>query len=267
VHFAAASRRVGVLLALALILPCVSPAQLRRKWTDAFVSVVRDHGAIWTSPFRMQRPDLGWLAPLGLAVAAIPHDLRINGSLPNTPDQIRFAKGVSHLGDHRLLAGAAGAFFLAGKLTRNHRARETGLIAAQAMLHSHAVGQLLKFAAGRERPDSGPGRGRFFNGEQSFPSGHAASTWAVATVISNEYRHRKLIRDGVYALPVIVSAARLGAQRHFASDLLAGGAMGHLIGRFLYHRHHAGRAAPRWSPVAGYDARWRVFRFGVAVTP
>jgi hypothetical protein len=257
---------VSILLALALILPCVSPAQLRRPWTVAFVSVVRDHAAIWTSPFRVQRQDLGWLAPRGLAAAAIPHDSRINGSLPNTPDQIRFAKGGSHLGDHRLLAGAAGAFFLAGKLTRNHRARETGLIAVQAVLHSHAVGQLLKFAPAVSDPT--PDRAA---GVSSMASSHSRLAmppppWAVATVISNEYRHRKLIRYGVYALPVIVSAARLGAQRHFASDLLAGGAMGHLIGRFLYHRHHAGGVARRWSPVAGYDARLRGFRIGLALT-
>jgi hypothetical protein len=30
----------------------------------------------------------------------------------------------------------------------------------------------------------------------------------------------------------------MGAQRHFLSDVVAGGAIGHLIGGWLYNRHH-----------------------------
>jgi membrane-associated phospholipid phosphatase len=226
--------------------------------------VLSDHGAIWTAPLGSSKADAAWLLPVGVAVALIPADSRIANALPNTEDQIRVAKGVSHAGDHRLLAGAAGAFLLAGKLTGNGRTEKTGWLAAQAVLHSHAVAQLLKFAAGRERPDSGPGRGVFWNGEQSFPSGHATTTWAVATVISRQYRDRPLVRYGVYALPLAVSAARLGARRHFASDLVAGATIGHLIGRSLFRRHGTtfGRSL---TPVFGTNARWGGVTFGVMV--
>jgi membrane-associated phospholipid phosphatase len=254
-------------VALSIVLPVHSQERKLDRWTGAFQEVLRDHKGIWTAPLRADKEDAAWLLPLGAAVALIPSDFRLNESLPNTPDQINFFKKVSHAGDHRVLAGAAGAFLLAGKLTGNGRVQETGWIAAQAVLHSHAVAQLLKFAAGRERPDSGPGRGRFWNGEQSFPSGHATTTWAVATVISHQYRDRPLVRFGVYALPVVVSAARFGARRHFPSDLVAGAAIGHLIGRYLFNRHHGPLGAPRgrtFTPVIGSSPRWGGIVFGIA---
>jgi len=40
-----------------------------------------------------------------------------------------------------------------------------------------------------------------------------------------------------YSLAGIVSAARIAAQTHFASDVVAGGTMGWFIGRYVYDTH------------------------------
>ena len=40
-----------------------------------------------------------------------------------------------------------------------------------------------------------------------------------------------------YSLAGIVSLSRIAAQKHFASDIAAGGAMGWFIGRYVYDTH------------------------------
>jgi membrane-associated phospholipid phosphatase len=244
---------------------------LKRSLYSPFVTLVRDHERIWTAPFRAGKRE--WLGALplvaGIAVA-LPLDRRIANSFPNTPDQIAYSKGISHAGDHRVLLGLAGTWYAAGELAGSDRAAKTGIIAMQAIAHSHSVGQMLKFAAGRERPDYGDGQGHFGRGQQGFPSGHAASTWAVATVISRQYPDKPALKYGIYALPVAISASRLTAQRHFTSDVIAGGVIGHLIGTYLVNRHggSAGKGiAARVTPDVHYDPRIKAMRFGVVIAP
>jgi membrane-associated phospholipid phosphatase len=211
----------------------------RPLWLSGFFTLLEDHKSIWTSPFRADRRTLPWLLPLAAATsAAIPFDTRIAAGLPNTQGQISAGLAVSHAGNYYALGGAAASFYLGGRLAGNGRARETGLIAAQALLHTHAVTQLLKFATGRERPDFGEGQGRFWQRQQSFPSGHSSGTWAMAAVISREYHDYPWLRYGIYALPLLTNAARTSARRHFLSDSIAGAAIGHLIGNYLYDKHH-----------------------------
>jgi membrane-associated phospholipid phosphatase len=40
-----------------------------------------------------------------------------------------------------------------------------------------------------------------------------------------------------YGLSGVVSAARITAQKHYASDVVAGGVMGWFIGRYVYNTH------------------------------
>jgi membrane-associated phospholipid phosphatase len=215
---------------------------------------------------RSGRRTLKIVLPLAaVTAAALTVDRRVASALPNTADQIRFSKRVSVAGTYYSLGAAAGAFAGIGALTGNSRALETGLIAASAVAHTESIAQMLKYVGGRERPDFGDsGGGRFWRRQQSFPSGHAMGTWAVATVISKQYHRNRFIRYGVYALPVLVSASRIGAQRHFLSDVVAGGSLGYLMGSWLYERHHdpalGGGAIRRrgtsFHPSIRRDPRW-----------
>ncbi|HEY6987628.1 MAG TPA: phosphatase PAP2 family protein, partial [Bryobacteraceae bacterium] len=205
-----------------------------------FTTLVRDHALLWSSPFRARRSALKTVLPLlGATAAAFALDHHVAKGLPNTPDQVRYSKAVSVFGTDYSLAAASGVFLAAGAVTHNRHAVETGLLAVQALAHTESIAQMLKFAAGRERPDFGEdGPGRFWHRQQSFPSGHAMSTWAVATVISREYHQNRFIRYGIFAFPIVISAARLGGQRHFLSDVVAGGSIGYLVGGWIYDRHH-----------------------------
>lgn len=251
--------RVAVLSLLSLPV-CAQPLR------TGPVSLVKDHALMWSSPVRAPKQALKIGLPLAAATAfALSVDRKIDSGLPNTPDQIRYSKAVSQAGAYYTLGAAAGTFFAAGAVTGNARAMETGLLAAASVAHTESIAQMLKFAFGRERPDyCDPVRGRFWSRQQSFPSGHAMGTWAVATVISKEYHDNRFIRYGIYALPIAVSVSRMGARRHFLSDVVAGGTLGHLTGAFMYNRHHnaaLGGAAIRKAGVSiapgfGVHPKW-----------
>ena len=215
-------------------------AKFGRSARSGFATLVRDEALLWSSPVRSSRDSLRTILPLAaITGAALVVDRKIASGLPNSADQVRFSKGVSVAGTYYSLGAASAAFVAVGSITSNRRAVETGLIVAQAVAHTESIAQMLKYAAGRERPDfNGAGGGRFWHRQQSFPSGHAMGTWAAAAVISREYHDNRFIRYGIYALPVLVSASRIGAQRHFLADIVAGGSIGHLMGAWLYDRHH-----------------------------
>jgi membrane-associated phospholipid phosphatase len=224
---------------------------------QGFTALVKDHALLWSSPARSPQQALRTVLPFVAATAAaLSLDHRMESRLPNSPDQIRYSKAVSIGGAYYSLAAGAGALAAVGAVTRNRRAVETGMLAAVAMAHTESIAQMLKYAAGRGRPDFGDSaRGRFWERQQSFPSGHAMGTWAVATVISKEYHQNRFIRYGIYALPLVISASRLGAQRHFLSDVVAGGSIGYLLGAWLYDRPIIPILAARLSGQTAYP--WR----------
>src|SRR5260370_41323034 len=128
-----------------------------------------------------------------------------------------------------------------GGLRDNPKAREVGVFGTEALLDSLIVVEALKLASGRNRPDAQHEPGHFFDGGSSFPSGHAIQSWAVASVLSYEYGHTKVVPIVAVGLAAVVSTARFTAQKHYASDIVAGGAMGWFIGRYVWktHQDHA----------------------------
>jgi membrane-associated phospholipid phosphatase len=139
------------------------------------------------------------------------------------------------------------AFYLAGVFTDNAKARETGLLGAQALVDGLVVFEVLKLATERQRPLVDGGHGQFFHSGDSFPSGHTMAAFALASVVAHEYRNKKIVPVIAYGLASLVGAARFSARQHFASDVLAAGAMGWFIGTYVVQTNQdAGR---RRSPL------------------
>jgi len=211
-----------------------------------------DQKAIWTSPFHMHREDAQWWALFGgLTAGAVLTDRRTTHLFENSPGQVNWSNHVSNIGSVYILAPEVAGFYIAGVALDNQKARETGVLGGEALLDSLIVVELLKTAAGRNRPNSSDKPGYFFQGGQSFPSGHAIATWTLASVISYEYRDRKWVPWVAYGLAGVTSAARFGARQHYASDLIAGGAMGFFIGRYVVKTHeaHAGHHHGQFAPI------------------
>ena len=96
----------------------------------------------------------------------------------------RIARGyASNAGLARYGRGRRRNVFL-GHFANNDQERETGLLSGEAGIDAFLDTEILKYAFGRDRPFTGDGRGLFFQGGDSFPSQHAAISWAIASVIA-----------------------------------------------------------------------------------
>jgi membrane-associated phospholipid phosphatase len=207
-----------------------------------FANILRDQRAIWTSPFALRRGDAKWFAPLALStVALLATDRRSAGELAENGDhrtRLRISRELSRGGSLYATGGTAAAFYLIGRVTDNRRARETGLLAAEALIDSGIVVQTLKAVTQRPRPRVDDASGEFFDRGNSFPSGHAISAWSLAAVVANEYRHQRLVQVGAYGLAAAVSVSRYTGRNHFLSDVLVGSAIGYGIGHYVYKKNH-----------------------------
>ncbi len=141
-----------------------------------------------------------------------------------------------------ITGGLAAIPVLAGTWYYGHRT-ENSLIAsfavdgAAAFMAARAFAYIPKYLTHRERPYEqdelnknawhGPS---FSTGFKSFPSGHAASAFAVATVASHNFKEHKWVAPACYSLAAIASISRVYRDKHWASDIAAGAVLGILTG-------------------------------------
>ncbi|WP_057830814.1 phosphatase PAP2 family protein [Colwellia sp. TT2012] len=81
----------------------------------------------------------------------------------------------------------------------------------------------LKFAVDKDRPDG--------SGDDSFPSGHTADSFAAATFIQQRYGWQWAIP--AYIGATFVGYSRVQSDKHYAIDVLAGAAIGILSGLYF----------------------------------
>ncbi|MBI2468833.1 MAG: phosphatase PAP2 family protein [Candidatus Rokubacteria bacterium] len=162
------------------------------------------------------------------------------------------AVGASWLGEWTtaaaLLLAAAGSGYVLGR----PRLRAAGFCALAGFALAGLVTELVKHTACRARPFA-PDAGTFDPplcldaGLDSFPSGHASQTVAIAVVLAAVYPR--------LTLPLYVAAGAVGLSRlilgvHYPSDVLAGVTIG-LLGGMLCRRllRRAATSLPGAHPV------------------
>lgn len=110
----------------------------------------------------------------------------------------------------------------------------------RAQILSESMVEPIKFIVGRERPDQ--------SNHQSFPSGHAAATFAAATIIERHLGWKNAALG--YAIAAYVASSRLHDNVHYVSDVVFGAAVGTIAGRTVtQHGPDVWVMAP--TPVAG----------------
>src|SRR5437016_11133779 len=82
----------------------------------------------------------------------------------------------------------------------------------------------------------------------SFPSGHAAATWALAHVIVEETPGHPWLHVLMYGLATGVAVGRVTGENHFPSDALLGSLIGYTVGGYVYH-HRSAFYKPRTKSV------------------
>jgi len=130
----------------------------------------------------------------------------------------------------------------------------TALLAGEAYADAAVVDLAVKAVTRRKRPsDVAPGgsyHDTFFAGGKSpfkgssFPSGHAAGVFSVATVVASRYRHHKWVPWITYGFATAISLSRVTTRAHFPSDVFLGAALGYTITRYGVLRPRSGDTQP-----------------------
>jgi membrane-associated phospholipid phosphatase len=247
-----------------------------KKLDQCLKDLAHDQAGIWTSPLRVNADDAIWLVPFaGATGAAFAYDqdaLRQVGT--TNKSLVNKSETISEFGSSYATFGEAGALYVLGALKHNDHLRETGILGAEAVANASLVAGVLKLATNRERPNDGLGTGRFwphgtrdYSLDSSFPSGHAAASWALARVIAAEYPGwwTKL---GAYSFATAISASRITGREHFPSDVVVGSTFGYLIGGYVV-RHHslANQDASGYTLVPVFDRAHHAYGMTVLFTP
>jgi len=136
-------------------------------------------------------------------------------------------------------AAFAGTWLYANLIDDSDGRREAWAMLEAAGLSS-ATAFVLKYAAGRKRPDETTDPNRWQASGASFPSVHAAAAAAIGTVMaeSGNDEYRWLRRVLGYGLAGATGYERLKHNAHWLSDTVAGAALGAATAHFVMNRRY-----------------------------
>ncbi len=215
------------------------------------------------SRFTLNRPLASRLLPLAFSLSALA--LMLWGFAQVDIPLVRFMRSihivwleqagdaVNRLGDGWTLVLISAALLSAGLIFKLPQVRAAGLWSLIAHGAAGLVVQLLKRLIGRPRPRYTHGDEQHLapslvSGFDSFPSGHAIASFAVAAVLAKYFPRGAW---AFYGLAALVAVSRAVRGSHFATDVAVGAALGVCIGLFIANFQGAGQGA-RWeAPAAG----------------
>lgn len=262
-------RRAGLFLFAVLVIQTVSglahaagqedPARALEEDSigKGVQATVEDARALATAPFRMDREDLllagGAVAVVGGFFAA-DHGIRDLVQRNTTAKGQDVADGFNTFGSAGVLLGLNAGVIAIGVAKQSYggssHLKDAGLISLEAEVFAVAATAALKELTGRATPDKGQGTTHFrpFSGfDTSFPSTHAAASFAVASVFAE--RFEPPVGWVAYGLASAVAVSRVYTDKHFASDVVAGGLIGWGLGKFLSGRHPEQTSSWRLEPI------------------
>jgi hypothetical protein len=133
------------------------------------------------------------------------------------------------VGDGIFPVSVSAASWITGKFTRSSRLQDFGTDLIRAQMANGIVTAAMKGTINRTRPDGTA---------YSYPSGHTSSTFVTAGVV---YRHfGKAWGIPAFALATYVGFSRLQENKHYLSDVIAGGILGSYVSLTLSKRDTQG---------------------------
>ncbi|HEY3308631.1 MAG TPA: phosphatase PAP2 family protein [Desulfuromonadaceae bacterium] len=143
-----------------------------------------------------------------------------------------------HLGLAALVYGAAIA-------ADSPKWKETGEMMGEALILADASTFVIKEAVGRGRPNATFSKGDFNSfglkkDYDSFPSMHTSSSFALASVLAAT-SDTFAMKTAYYSAATFVAFSRIDQNKHWASDVLFGAALGELCGRVVTGYHASGK--------------------------
>jgi membrane-associated phospholipid phosphatase len=209
-----------------------------------------------TPPFFTWR-DVAILEAFAIATVAIaPLDTRLAQRLQNPSVQedrlmrrtAEFVETVADPGSFLIGIG----MYTYGRIAKNQMAADLGLHGTEALLIGAQMGNLLKGIIGRARPYvnvNQPHDYQLFRGYKegsdyrAFPSGHSIGAFAAAAAVTSETKRKWprsvwIIGPIMYGGAAAVGWSRMFDNKHWASDVITGAAIGTFAGLKVVHWHH-----------------------------
>lgn len=142
--------------------------------------------------------------------------------------------------------GLTTTLWAGGALVGADGVSEFGMRSVQALVAADALATLFKFGLGRQRPDAGGEPDVFRPGQWnhdyfSFPSGHTAHVFALASVLDGT-TDAAWVPWLVYPTAAAVGASRIVKKKHWPTDVIAGAAVGVFAGELVSRIHGEGEA-------------------------
>jgi membrane-associated phospholipid phosphatase len=226
-----------------------------------FILLGSDIKQEFTKPFHMRKRDWRNLGKFAVMAGALRFaDEPIQKYAVRLTDRNAPVRNVGHFITNfcsTYEVAPLGAFGLYGVIFKSEKVKTTTLLATQAVLTAVLAEATIKTLTGRTRPNFYPPNveaeptflgplgktGKAANGSKSnssFPSGHTTAAFSAATVFAVEYRNKPYIPIIAYSMATLVGLSRITENKHWATDVLCGAALGYLNGRqvsFNYHRY------------------------------
>jgi membrane-associated phospholipid phosphatase len=208
-----------------------------------FLNIFSDTKYILLSPLRWQARD--WVKAglvLGATGGLFLLDDEINDFIQDertsTTDDI--AGVFEPFGNGGYTFGGLVGFYLYGRVFENSKAERTALLAVESFAVTGMFTFALKFTTGRVRPQSAQ-NSREWSGpnfdDVSFPSGHTSSAFSIATVFASEYENIPWVPPIAYGLATLTGLSRMNDNKHWASDVFLGGALGYFVAKTILKLH------------------------------
>jgi membrane-associated phospholipid phosphatase len=219
----------------------VSDLKLNKSYLQGYIG---DTGRILTSPVRWD--DRDWsAAAIVLSVTAglyaYDQDLKDWAQRRRNRTTDDLANVFTPFGNGLYVLPAAGLVYLYGEVQESEKAKRIGLLGAESIVLAGAFTGVIKIAGHRHRPDAGDQYNRwdgpgFSNENLSFPSLHASTAFAMATVVAAE-SDSPCIAPAAYGMASLVALARVNDNEHWSSDVFFGAAVGYFTARAVLSYH------------------------------
>lgn len=130
-----------------------------------------------------------------------------------------------------------GSLYAYGLFGDNDNLRTTGRMVFESVAIAGLITTITKSVFGRHRPYTNDGPLKFEgptieSDYLSLPSGHSTVAFALSTTLANRI-HNTYVSIGLYSLAGITALARIYDDKHWASDVFLGSAIGYFVGDFI----------------------------------
>ena len=159
----------------------------------------------------------------GTAVSLIvwPYDDEISNDLKDDNVNEFELEAPAKLGNLYVVFGTSSFIYLFVRAIKKPYLANTGLYVFEAFLTTQLITHAIKNTVHRTRPSG--------QNNLSFPSGHTSGMFTVASVLDKRYGNKVGIPS--YLIAGFVGISRIKLQKHFPTDVIAGAALGIIIGR------------------------------------